>query len=47
LEVELLPGSEGIFDVELDGELIFSKHQAGERFPERDEVEGFIRSKIS
>lgn len=31
------PGAGGIFDVHVDGELIFSKHQVG-RFPENDEV---------
>jgi selT/selW/selH-like putative selenoprotein len=32
-----IPGSKGQFDVLRDGELIFSKQQAG-RFPEHDEV---------
>ena len=31
------PGSGGIFDVFLNGQLVFSKHQAG-RFPTEDEV---------
>lgn len=35
---QLLKGSKGVFDVKLDGELIFSKHAVG-RFPEPDEVE--------
>lgn len=33
----MVGGSGGIFDVEVDGKLIFSKHQTG-RFPENDEV---------
>jgi predicted Rdx family selenoprotein len=32
-----------VFDVRVDGQLIFSKHQLG-RFPEPDEVEDAIRS---
>ena len=34
---ELIPGAGGIFDVEVDGRLIFSKHEVG-RFPEDQEV---------
>jgi selT/selW/selH-like putative selenoprotein len=30
-------GEKGIFDVEVDGNLVFSKHQAG-RFPQYQEV---------
>jgi selenoprotein W-related protein len=33
----LIAGRGGIFDVELDGKLIFSKHEAG-RFPEDSEI---------
>jgi len=33
----LIRGGGGIFDVHQDGELVFSKHEAG-RFPEDDEV---------
>ena len=36
-EPELIRGGSGIFDVRLDGKLLFSKHEAG-RFPEDDEV---------
>jgi selT/selW/selH-like putative selenoprotein len=32
-----IPGSKGQFDVLRDGELVFSKHEAG-RFPEHDEI---------
>ncbi len=28
-DIQLRPGSGGIFDVELDGSLIYSKHQTG------------------
>jgi selT/selW/selH-like putative selenoprotein len=33
----LVRGGGGIFDVKVDGEMIFSKHAAG-RFPEESEV---------
>lgn len=36
-ELRLVPGENGIFDVTVDGELVFSKHKAG-RFPEPGEV---------
>jgi selT/selW/selH-like putative selenoprotein len=32
-----IPGGKGQFDVLRDGELVFSKHEAG-RFPEHDEI---------
>jgi selT/selW/selH-like putative selenoprotein len=35
-------GEGGIFDVEADGRLVFSKHEAG-RFPEEDEVLAALR----
>jgi selT/selW/selH-like putative selenoprotein len=35
-------GGGGIFDVEVDGRLVFSKHAAG-RFPDTAEVVGAIR----
>jgi selT/selW/selH-like putative selenoprotein len=37
LEVELIEGDNGIFDVDVDGEQIFSKHEHG-RFPEDEEI---------
>ena len=40
---ELIRGGGGIFDVTVDGKLIFSKHRVG-RFPEAGEVEGLIRA---
>jgi selT/selW/selH-like putative selenoprotein len=36
------PGTRGQFDVLLDGELVFSKHESG-RFPEDGEVLGLLR----
>ena len=38
---ELIPGSNGVFDVVANGKLIFSKKAAG-RFPEDDEVLGAL-----
>jgi len=35
-------GDDGIFDVVVDGRLVFSKHDAG-RFPEDDEVLALLR----
>lgn len=36
-EIELVRGSGGIFDVHVDGTLIFSKHEVS-RFPEDKEI---------
>ncbi len=41
--VQITPGSGGVFDVEDNGVLIFSKHQLG-RFPEEGEIMGIIQS---
>ena len=38
---ELIRGKDGVFDVRVDGKLIFSKHDLG-RFPEPGEVEAKI-----
>lgn len=37
MEPKLIAGGGGIFDVKVDGKLIFSKHEVG-RFPEDAEV---------
>lgn len=37
MKAELVAGSGGIFDVEVDGKMIYSKHKVG-RFPEPFEV---------
>ena len=37
VEAELVRGDDGIFDVVVDGRLVFSKHEAG-RFPDPDEI---------
>ena len=43
-EAELLPGGNGIFDVLVDGDLIYSKYQTGS-FPAAEEISGIIREK--
>jgi selenoprotein W-related protein len=45
-EVALVPGTGGIFQVRLDGELIFSRKEAG-RFPESKELKQLIRDRIA
>ena len=37
VDPELIKGDNGIFDVKVDGRLIYSKHETG-RFPEHPEV---------
>jgi selT/selW/selH-like putative selenoprotein len=43
VESALNPGGKGIFDVELDGRLIYSKYET-HRFPNPGEVEQLIRT---
>jgi selenoprotein W-related protein len=45
-EVALIPGEGGIFEVRLDGELLFSRKTAG-RFPETREIKQMIRDRIA
>jgi selT/selW/selH-like putative selenoprotein len=40
-EAELIRGKDGVFDVRVDGTLVFSKHQV-HRFPDPGEVERAI-----
>ena len=42
-DAELIRGTSGVFDVTVDGQLVFSKHQVG-RFPEAGEVERAIEA---
>ena len=37
MEPQLIEGGKGIFDVKVNGELIYSKHETG-RFPEVGEI---------
>jgi len=36
-EIELVAGSNGVFDISLDGNMIYSKFKEG-RFPQTDEI---------
>jgi selenoprotein W-related protein len=45
-EVALIPGTGGIFEVKLNGELIYSRKEAG-RFPESKELKQLIRDRIA
>ena len=44
--VEVIPGANGIFDVHLDGELVFTKSMLG-RYPEPDEVVPLLRERLA
>lgn len=37
IDAKLTPGHKGVFDVVVDGRLIYSKHET-KRFPEHEEV---------
>ena len=41
VDAELIRGANGVFDVRVDGKLVFSKQQLG-RFPEPGEVEAEV-----
>jgi len=41
VSVDLIKGSNGIFDVEIDGKLVYSKSKTG-RFPNRGELSKLI-----
>ena len=43
--VSLVPGSGGILEVRLNGELLFSRKEAG-RFPEAKELKQLVRDRI-
>ena len=43
VEAELIEGDKGIFDVEANGKIVFSKFKEG-RFPEPREIVGLLRS---
>ncbi|MBU8921661.1 MAG: Rdx family protein [Bacteroidales bacterium] len=43
IDVELIDGRGGVFDVHVDEELIYSKHETG-RFPDDDEIVSIIEA---
>jgi selenoprotein W-related protein len=45
-EVALIPGEGGIFEIRLDGEVLFSRKREG-RFPEAKEVKQKIRDRVA
>jgi selT/selW/selH-like putative selenoprotein len=42
VKANIIPGSKGIFDVIVDGKLVFSKYETG-RFPQQGEVPDKLR----
>lgn len=44
-DLTIVPSSGGVFEITLDGDLVFSKKEL-DRFPEKDEAEDLIRGKI-
>jgi selenoprotein W-related protein len=42
VQAELVKGKNGVFDVVVDGDLVFSKHKEG-RFPQNDEILGALK----
>ena len=45
-EVALRPGTGGIFEVRLNGELLWNKKEAG-RFPEPKEIKQLVRDRVA
>jgi selenoprotein W-related protein len=43
--VELVTSSGGVFEIDLDGDRVFSKRELG-RFPEDGEIDGKVGSKL-
>ena len=43
--LEVVPGTGGIFDVHVDGELVFTKSMLG-RYPEPEDVVPLLRAKL-
>jgi len=44
IDPQLIRGDNGVFDVVADGDLVFSKHEAG-RFPDDAEIVELLRSR--
>jgi selenoprotein W-related protein len=45
-EVALVPGTGGIFEVRLDGDLVWSRKEQG-RFPEAKELKQLVRDRVA
>jgi len=46
VEVALIPGKDAVFEVRLDGEVIFSRKHEG-KFPELKELKQLVRDRIA
>jgi hypothetical protein len=46
VSAELIAGDKGIFDVRVDGDLVFSKYGLG-RFPKHGEIAGIISARTA
>ena len=44
--LEIVPGKGGIFDVHVDGELVFTKSMIG-RYPQPDDVVPLLRERLA
>jgi selT/selW/selH-like putative selenoprotein len=44
--IEVVPGANGIFDVHVDGTLVFTKSMLG-RYPEPDDVIPLVRAQLT
>ena len=44
MKSKLIPGSGGIFDVKVDGTLVYSKHRTGRHIRDAREVTDLIRA---
>jgi selenoprotein W-related protein len=44
--VEVVPGADGIFDVHVNDELVFTKSMLG-RYPQPDEVVSLVRERLA
>ena len=44
--IEVITGADGIFDVHVDGDLVFEKKMIG-RYPDPDDVIPLVRAKLS
>ena len=44
VETKLIEGSRGIFDVKVDGKLVYSKNET-HKFPDQGEVSGLIQGR--
>jgi selenoprotein W-related protein len=45
-EVALIPGAGGVYEIRLDGEVLFSRAETG-RFPEAKEIKQRVRDRIT